>query len=619
MEIKEIPRGQLSTIILSTLLDGDKYGYEIIKDIETKSGGKIKIKQPSLYSSLTRMENQKLISSYWRDSDIGGKRHYYRLTDFGRKQTEQWQNDFINSNSAVSNLLKDGENGEKFEIKEDKVEENNEPKFLQQENLFSQINKDNKKQEEQNPSKNPLLPDQLDIFELANKKLEEERKKNEKYELQEEFVPPPEKHYNVYQELNALRKQNEVSSFAENIKEDYNDNDFEEEIEDAPFNKSFAESLKSSESEPILSQNLVSTKQEETYNIAENVENVISEEQNTYTENQSTNNEFINENTSNVLQSNEPDLVSEPEEQEAYTYTNTDNETLVKNKTDYTYNQNTNETNVYSNIATTTMVKTEDKEPLSQEKKDYTYSKQEKDEGIFITETPDPDSLPKVKKIEPARFTIVGESPLFKFSTVENKYNELVEDLYKKGFNDKSSEGYLSYSALEEHYKKNGLKFYPYKSKEISSQNEQHVKKVNNEFVPINKINFYKSVIYLALILVETWLTYTILSVSGANPQHLFIYIVVTVLAFCPAIYFGIMFYKNPDKQLPKETQEIKQFFINLAIAVLGILLVFSFNVLFGFNGGNFSGYSTTLILPSVLLLNVPISYYISKELIKRF
>ena len=147
MEIKEIPRGQLSTIILSTFLDGDKYGYEIIKDIETKSGGKIKIKQPSLYSSLTRMENQKLISSYWRDSDIGGKRHYYRLTDFGRKQTEQWQNDFINSNSVVSGLFKDGENGENFKLKEEPVKEEKqeEPKFLQKENLFSQINKTEKK------------------------------------------------------------------------------------------------------------------------------------------------------------------------------------------------------------------------------------------------------------------------------------------------------------------------------------------------------------------------------------------------------------------------------------------------------------------------------------------
>ena len=83
MEINEIPRGQLSTILLSTLLSGDKYGYEIIKDIEEKSGGRLKIKQPSLYSSLTRMEKQKLISSYWRDSEIGGRRHYYSLTDYG--------------------------------------------------------------------------------------------------------------------------------------------------------------------------------------------------------------------------------------------------------------------------------------------------------------------------------------------------------------------------------------------------------------------------------------------------------------------------------------------------------------------------------------------------------
>ena len=597
MEIKEIPRGQLSTIILSTLLDGDKYGYEIIKDIETKSGGKIKIKQPSLYSSLTRMENQKLISSYWRDSDIGGKRHYYRLTDFGRKQTEQWQNDFINSNSVVSGLFKDGENGENFKLKEEPVKEEKqeEPKFLQQENLFSQINKTEKKQEE-TTSQTPLMPDQLDIFELANKVMEEEKKKNEKVEIQEEFVPPPEKHYNVYQELNQLRKQNEISSFAENIKEDYDDDaDDVEELNEIPFNKSFAESLKSDTNETLVT-NFNGPQQDEKTNVAvettyheEKIENNNQEENLNYIQNFD---EFEDDKNFAEIY-NEPLHEEQPEE-----------DTIVKN----TYNLS-NQNQDSSEIII------EEK----QDKKDYTYSKQEKDEGIFITETPDPDSLPKVKKIEPARFTIVGESPLFKFSNVENQYNELVEDLYKKGFNDKSSEGYLTYSALSEHYKKNGLKFYPYESKEISSQNEKLVKKVNNDFVPINKINFYKSIIYLALILVETWLSYTILSVFGAQPQQLFLYIIVTVLAFCPAVYTGIMFYKNPDKQLPKETQEFKQFLINLGIAVLGILLVFSFNVLFGFNGENFSNYATTIVLPSVLLLNVPISYYISKEFMKRF
>ena len=597
MEIKEIPRGQLSTIILSTLLDGDKYGYEIIKDIETKSGGKIKIKQPSLYSSLTRMENQKLISSYWRDSDIGGKRHYYRLTDFGRKQTEQWQNDFINSNSVVSGLFKDGENGENFKLKEEPVKEEKqeEPKFLQQENLFSQINKTEKKQEE-TTSQTPLMPDQLDIFELANKVMEEEKKKNEKVEIQEEFVPPPEKHYNVYQELNQLRKQNEISSFAENIKEDYDDDaDDVEELNEIPFNKSFAESLKSDTNETLVT-NSNGPQQDEKTNVA--VETTYYQEKIEHN-NQEENLNYIQNFDESEDDKNFAEIYNEPLHEEQ-----PEEDTIVKN----TYNLS-NQNQDSSEIII------EEK----QDKKDYTYSKQEKDEGIFITETPDPDSLPKVKKIEPARFTIVGESPLFKFSNVENQYNELVEDLYKKGFNDKSSEGYLTYSALSEHYKKNGLKFYPYESKEISSQNEKLVKKVNNDFVPINKINFYKSIIYLALILVETWLSYTILSVFGAQPQQLFLYIIVTVLAFCPAVYTGIMFYKNPDKQLPKEIQEFKQFLINLGIAVLGILLVFSFNVLFGFNGENFSNYATTIVLPLVLLLNVPISYYISKEFMKRF
>ena len=87
METKELPRGQLNPFILSTMKDGDKYGYEIIEDIKEKTG--VEIKQPSLYSSLKRMEVQKLVSSYWKDSAIGGKRHYYCLTDEGKKFLEE--------------------------------------------------------------------------------------------------------------------------------------------------------------------------------------------------------------------------------------------------------------------------------------------------------------------------------------------------------------------------------------------------------------------------------------------------------------------------------------------------------------------------------------------------
>ena len=36
------------------------------------------------------MEEQNLISSYWRDSDIGGRRHYYSLTSYGKMYEEKY-------------------------------------------------------------------------------------------------------------------------------------------------------------------------------------------------------------------------------------------------------------------------------------------------------------------------------------------------------------------------------------------------------------------------------------------------------------------------------------------------------------------------------------------------
>ena len=76
----------LIPIILYQLKDGDRYGYEIIKQIEDYSNGKIVIKQPTLYSILKKLEQNKFITSYWQDSEIGGKRHYYKLTDNGVSQ-----------------------------------------------------------------------------------------------------------------------------------------------------------------------------------------------------------------------------------------------------------------------------------------------------------------------------------------------------------------------------------------------------------------------------------------------------------------------------------------------------------------------------------------------------
>ncbi len=101
----DLIRGNIDTIILTTMLDGDKYGLDIIKEVEVRSNGTYDLKQPTLYSCLKRLENQELISSYWLDSDIGGRRHYYKLTEKGKESLLQKQEEWTKSKFIIDNLL----------------------------------------------------------------------------------------------------------------------------------------------------------------------------------------------------------------------------------------------------------------------------------------------------------------------------------------------------------------------------------------------------------------------------------------------------------------------------------------------------------------------------------
>lgn len=115
----DLIRGNIDTIILKTMLDGDKYGLDIIKEVEARSNGTYELKQPTLYSCLKRLENQELISSYWLDSDIGGKRHYYKLTDKGREFFAQKQEEWSKSKFIIDNLLSNFDSDEYRLVKKD--------------------------------------------------------------------------------------------------------------------------------------------------------------------------------------------------------------------------------------------------------------------------------------------------------------------------------------------------------------------------------------------------------------------------------------------------------------------------------------------------------------------
>lgn len=105
----DLIRGHISTIILRSLYDRDKYGYEIIDEINEKSHGQYTLKQPTLYSALKRLENQGYIQAYWKTDEVsaGGRRKYYRLTDSGKEITEQNQAEWEFSRTVIDSLISD--------------------------------------------------------------------------------------------------------------------------------------------------------------------------------------------------------------------------------------------------------------------------------------------------------------------------------------------------------------------------------------------------------------------------------------------------------------------------------------------------------------------------------
>ena len=110
MEIKtsaDLLRGHTDTVVLSVLLKGDNYGYEIHKSIIDKLGGEYELKEATLYSSYKRLESGGYITSYWGDETLGGRRKYYSISESGKELFRQNKFDWIKTQTVLNKLLEE--------------------------------------------------------------------------------------------------------------------------------------------------------------------------------------------------------------------------------------------------------------------------------------------------------------------------------------------------------------------------------------------------------------------------------------------------------------------------------------------------------------------------------
>lgn len=103
--VSDLIRGNIDAIILKILSSRDSYGYEILKSISTLSQGEYEMKEPSLYTSLKRLEAQGFVESYWGNETQGARRKYYRITAEGLQELTEATDRWVHVRQIIDRLL----------------------------------------------------------------------------------------------------------------------------------------------------------------------------------------------------------------------------------------------------------------------------------------------------------------------------------------------------------------------------------------------------------------------------------------------------------------------------------------------------------------------------------
>ena len=97
----QFKKGALELCVLSQLVNGDKYGYELTERISLE----MSIAGGTLYPILRKLKEEDYVTTYLVESESGPARKYYKLTDKGRQYQEAIKQEWEDFSNAVSRLI----------------------------------------------------------------------------------------------------------------------------------------------------------------------------------------------------------------------------------------------------------------------------------------------------------------------------------------------------------------------------------------------------------------------------------------------------------------------------------------------------------------------------------
>jgi transcriptional regulator len=102
----ELLQGTLDMLILRTLLWGPQHGHGVGQALKQGSDDLLKIERGSLYPALHRLEEQGLIASEWKASELNRRAKYYKLTAAGKKRLHAEQSKWNTLVKTIGRIMK---------------------------------------------------------------------------------------------------------------------------------------------------------------------------------------------------------------------------------------------------------------------------------------------------------------------------------------------------------------------------------------------------------------------------------------------------------------------------------------------------------------------------------
>jgi PadR family transcriptional regulator, regulatory protein PadR len=106
---RELRRGTLEMLLLTLLEGRDRYGYEIVTELERRSEGAFEMKEGTLYPVLYRLEEAGHVEPYWETQERGVPRKYYRITGAGQAELARQVGEWRAFVAVIESMLKDGD------------------------------------------------------------------------------------------------------------------------------------------------------------------------------------------------------------------------------------------------------------------------------------------------------------------------------------------------------------------------------------------------------------------------------------------------------------------------------------------------------------------------------